>query len=167
MKITERFQIEAPSDKVWEFISNPEKMGSCLPAVESIEVVDDRHFKALVKQRVGFISATFEIYTEILERVPPSRLVLSNKGKSVRGAEGSLGSVDTITVTPVDTELTEVSVESDLKLGGKLAVLGAKLIEAKARDMVIEVTKNLRSKVLAASEAPRDTAVGPGPSRPG
>ena len=90
MKIEESFQIESPLEKVWDFVVDPNKIGSCLPSVQSVEVIDENHYKAVVKQKVGFVSATFEIHTEVLEKDPPHRLVLSNTGKTILGAQGSL-----------------------------------------------------------------------------
>ena len=68
MEIKESFRVNCPIQEVWEFIIDPHKIGSCLPSVQSIEVVDDTHYKAVVKQKVGFITATFQINTEVVER---------------------------------------------------------------------------------------------------
>ena len=135
MQIKESFQIESGTQKVWDFVVDPHKIGSCLPSVQSVEVIDENHYKVVVKQKVGFISATFEIHTEVLEKEEPGRLVLSNEGKTILGAKGSLSSQDTITLVPLSDNTTEVTVESELKLRGQLAVLGAKLIEAKSREI--------------------------------
>lgn len=152
MKITEEFEVESPNEKVWNFITDPHKMSSCLPAVQSVEVLDDRHYKAVVKQKVGFISATFEIRTEVLEKEKPHRLVLANQGKTILGASGSLRSQETIILTPVSDDRTRIAVESDLKLGGQLAILGAKLIESKSKEIFAEVTANLKKKLSSDSE---------------
>ncbi len=149
MKIKESFQIESAPQKVWDFIVDPHKIGSCLPAVQSVEIVDENHYKTVVKQKVGFISATFEIHTKVLEKEEPGRLVLSNEGKTILGAKGSLSSQDTITLVPLSDNTTEVTVESEIKLRGQLAVLGAKLIEAKSREIFAEAMANLKEKLQA------------------
>ncbi len=156
MKIRETFQVESPNKEVWDFIVDPLKIGSCLPSVQSVEVIDDKHYKAIVKQKVGFISATFEIHTEVLGKEAPLKLVLANKGKTIAGAEGRLSSTDIIVLRAVSDRLTEVIVESDLVLGGKLAVLGAKLIEAKSKEIFTEATVNLKARLEGAEalEAP-------------
>jgi len=153
MKIEETFEVPASLDQVWEFVSDPRKMASCLPSVESVEVLDDRHYEVVVKQKVGFISATFKIQTEVLEKQAPLRLVLSNKGKTIAGAAGTLKSTDTVTLQSVQAQATEVRVVSELTLGGQLAVLGAKLIEAKSKELFAEATANLKEKLGAARPA--------------
>lgn len=163
MKIKEIFQVDSPPQAVWDFLVDPHKIGSCLPAVQSIEILDDRHYKAIVKQKVGFISATFEIQTEVLEKEAPSRLVLSNKGKTILGASGTMRSTDTITLKQASERATEITVESDLSLGGQLAILGAKLIESKAKEIFSGATANLKAKLANAGSQQQDlTASGEG-----
>jgi carbon monoxide dehydrogenase subunit G len=147
VKIEETFEVPASVERVWEFVANPEKMASCLPAVQSVEVIDDRHYEVVVKQKVGVISATFKIETEVLEREAPHRMVLQNRGKTIAGAKGILKSTDTIILQAASDEATEVRVISELMLGGQLAVLGAKLIEAKSKEIFAEATANLKSKL--------------------
>src|SRR4029453_659171 len=54
-------QIKAPRARVWAFVIDPNQVGQCGPGVESIEVIDDTHFKATAKVGVGFISARFVV----------------------------------------------------------------------------------------------------------
>lgn len=151
MKIEERFQVPCSVQTVWEFITDPKKIASCLPSVQSVEVLDDRHYEAVVKQKIGFISATFKIQTEVLEREPPSRMVLSNRGKTILGANGMLKSTDTIVLRAVSDQSTEIHFTSDLALGGQLAILGAKLIESKSKELFAEAITNLKTKLAGAA----------------
>jgi len=159
MKIEETFEVPASLERVWDFIADPRKMASCLPSVESVEVLDDTHYKVVVKQKVGFISATFQIQTEVLEKQAPFRMVLSNKGKTIAGANGTLKSTDTITLKAAPNQATEVHVVSDLTLGGQLAILGAKLIEAKSKELFAEATANIKRQ-LGSVSVPAQTRAG-------
>ena len=154
MKIQETFLVPTSVENVWEFIADPNKVASCLPSVQSLTILDDRHHEVVVKQSVGFISATFKIQTEVMERQAPFRMVLSNKGKTIAGANGTLKSTDTILLKAAPNHSTEVQVVSELTLGGQLAVLGAKLIEAKSKELFAEATANLKEKLGAAAPAP-------------
>lgn len=157
MKIDETFQVPASIEKVWAFIADPNKMAPCLPSVESVAVLDEKHYEVVMKQKIGFISATFKIQTEVLEKQPPFLLVLSNRGKTILGAQGSLKSIDTISLKAISDQATEIHVLSELTLGGQLAVLGAKLIESKSKELFAEATGNLREKLggSATVTAPR------------
>ena len=59
--------IKAPREKVWAFVIDPDQVGQCGPGVETIEVVDDTHFKATAKVGIGFISARFNVNMEFAE----------------------------------------------------------------------------------------------------
>jgi len=118
-----------------------------VPSVQSVEVLDEGHYKTIVRQKVGFISATFEIQTEVLEELAPERLVLANTGKTVLGANGHLRSVDTITLTRLSDRETKIRLESELILGGQLAVLGAKLIQVKSKEIIGQAVANLKDRL--------------------
>ena len=88
-------QINAPRDKVWAFLIDPSQVGSCGPGVESIEVIDDTHFKAAAKVGVGFISARFNVNMElvgdgVLDPRRPEIVIyepLPNGGRRLIGAD--------------------------------------------------------------------------------
>ena len=75
MKFRGTVEINAPRDKVWAFLMDPNQVGPCGPGVESIDVIDETHFKAKAKVGVGFINARFTIDMEIAERDEPNRAV--------------------------------------------------------------------------------------------
>ena len=81
-------EIAAPRDKVWAFVIDPEQVGQCGPGVESIEVIDDTHFKATAKVGVGFISARFIGNMEFVDLAAPSVATIHAHGQ----APGSAGS---------------------------------------------------------------------------
>ena len=67
MKFEGSVEIRAPRDRVWAFLMDPNQVGSCGPGVESIEVVDETHFKAKAKVGIGFISARFVVDLEFID----------------------------------------------------------------------------------------------------
>ena len=75
-------QINASRDKVWAFLIDPNQVGSCGPGVESIEVIDDTHFKATAKVGVGFISARFVVNMELVDLEPPDQANIKAHGQA-------------------------------------------------------------------------------------
>ena len=67
MKFAGTVDIAAPRDKVWAFVIDPNQVGQCGPGVESIDVIDDTHFKATAKVGIGFINARFVVNMEMAE----------------------------------------------------------------------------------------------------
>ena len=68
MKFEGTVEINAPRDRVWEFVSDPAQVAACGPGVESVAMVDETHYKTVAKIGVGFISARFNGDVEIVER---------------------------------------------------------------------------------------------------
>ena len=75
-------EIAAPRDKVWAFVIDPNQVGQCGPGVESIEVIDDTHFKATAKVGVGFISARFIVNMEFAELDAPNAATIKAHGQA-------------------------------------------------------------------------------------
>ena len=75
-------QINAPRDRVWAFVIDPNQVGQCGPGVESIEVIDDTHFKATAKVGVGFISARFVVNLEFVDLDAPDAATIKAHGQA-------------------------------------------------------------------------------------
>jgi uncharacterized protein len=147
MQFSGSVEIAAPRDQVWDFVSDPEKMGGCGPGVETVEVVDENKFRAKAKVGVGPINAKFSIDAEFLERVEPDRAKVSARGKApgsaVDGtAEMSLRDGDTAGTTIMDWT-------ADMQFSGMMASLGARLIEGTANKLIGQTFTCVKSKLEA------------------
>lgn len=134
MQFSGSVEIAAPRDKVWDFVSDPQKMGSCGPGVETVETVDENRFTAKAKIVIGPISARFSVDSEFLERVEPDRAKVSARAKApgtaVDGtAEMSLRDGDAAGTTVMDWS-------ADVVFSGAMASLGARLIEGTANKLI-------------------------------
>ena len=95
MQFSGSVEIAAPRAAVWDFVSDPQKMGSCGPGVETVETIDENTFVARAKVKVGPIAANFTVDAEFLERTEPDRAKVRARGK----APGS--AVDGTAASPV------------------------------------------------------------------
>src|SRR5881392_2607141 len=75
-------EIAAPPDQVWKRLLDHEFVASVAPGVESVEAVDDRHFKVVAGVGVGSVKVKFQIDVELSDVIPPKRLTLSAHGKA-------------------------------------------------------------------------------------
>ena len=82
MQFSGTVQIAAPRDRVWDFLMDPNQVGSCGPGVESIETIDADHFKVKAKVGVGFISARFVVEMTIAERNEPELAIIKAHGQA-------------------------------------------------------------------------------------
>ena len=137
-------EIAAPRDRVWAFVIDPNQVGPCGPGVESIEVVDETHFKAKAKIGIGFISARFNIDMEIAERDEPNRAVIKARGQAPGSA---VDATATMALRDGEAGATTMDWGADVLIGGTLASVGARLIEGTANKMIGQTFDCIRSKL--------------------
>jgi carbon monoxide dehydrogenase subunit G len=146
MKFAGTVAIDAPRDKVWAFVIDPNQVGQCGPGVESIEVIDERHFKATAKVGIGFISARFVVNMEMAEQEPPDRAVIKAHGQAPGSAVDATAEM---TLSDGADGGTTMDWSADVTISGSLASLGARLIEGTAHKMIGQTFDCMKSKLEA------------------
>jgi carbon monoxide dehydrogenase subunit G len=146
MKFEGTVEIAAPRERVWAFLMDPNEVGSCGPGVESIEVIDESHFKAKAKVGIGFISARFVVDMEIAERDEPNRAVIKARGQAPGSA---VDATATMALSDGTDGRTVMDWGADVLIGGTLASVGARLIEGTANKMIGQTFECIRTKLEA------------------
>ena len=149
MQIEETFGVDAPVETVWRFFEDVERVARCVPGVQSVDALGPDRYRVVATQKVGFISATFEMTTQIDGKEPLRSLSLSSVGKSVRGAVGSLRSRDRVDLEARPEGGTQVKLTSEVMVGGMLGALGHKAIAAKSRELTEKFADALRAQLQA------------------
>jgi len=139
-------QINAPRDKVWAFLIDPNQVGSCGPGVESIEVIDDTHFKATAKVGVGFISARFVVNMEFVDLDAPNIANIKAHGQAPGSAVDATAAMN---LSDGDGGGTRMDWQADVNISGTLASVGARLIEGTANKMIGQTFDCIRTKLEA------------------
>ncbi len=132
MQMSGEYRIEAPRDAVWAALNDPEVLKQAIPGCEEIEKVSDTEFAAKVKAKVGPVSARFSGAVTLSDLDPPKGYTISGEGKggpagfAKGGAKVRLEEDGTATILHYDVEAL---------VGGKLAQIGSRLIDATAKKM--------------------------------
>ncbi len=138
--------IAAPRDRVWAFLMDPNQVGPCGPGVESVEVVDEDHFKAKAKVGIGFISAKFNVDMTVAERNAPDLAVLKAHGQAPGSAVDATANM---ALSGPAEGPTTMDWSADVLVAGTLASVGARLIEGTANKMIGQTFDCIRSKLEA------------------
>jgi uncharacterized protein len=139
-------EINAPRDKVWAFVTDPNQVGQCGPGVETIEVIDDTHFKATAKVGIGFISARFVVNMEFAELTAPDAAIIKAHGQ----APGSAVDADaSMRLSDGANGGTVMDWGADVNISGTLASVGARLIEGTANKMIGQTFDCMKQKLEA------------------
>ena len=121
--------IPAPFDTTWAALNNAEILKACIAGCESLERSGDDGFQAMVAVRVGPVSAKFKGKMTVTESDPPRAYTLVFEGQG--GAAGFAKGQATVALTPQDGN-TLLSYTAKATIGGKLAQVGSRLIDAAA-----------------------------------
>jgi uncharacterized protein len=151
MQIKEAFVVEVPPPAVWQFFEQLERVARCVPGVQQVEMVAPDRYKVVVTQKVGFISATFEMTTQVDAREPLQYVELSSVGKSIQGAVGNLRSKDRVEFEPTEGG-TRVTLTSDLAVGGMLGALGHKVIASKSKEITVKFAEALHAELQTSAD---------------
>src|SRR4051794_8747629 len=123
MKITNEFAVNTPIDRAWELLTDLEGIAPCLPGARLTGVEGDI-YAGTVKVKVGPVVSDFAGTARFLERDERARrAVIDAKGRDARSA-GNAAAVVTAQLRP-DGDRTLVSVDTDLRISGKLAQFGS------------------------------------------
>jgi uncharacterized protein len=139
--------IKAPRDRVWAFVTDPDRVGQCGPGVDSIEIVDPTHFKVSTKIGLGFIRVRFVLNLEFAELEPPERAVIKAHGKAPGTAVD--GTADMRLSDGSEPGTSVMDWNADVVIAGSLASASAKMIEGTADKMIGQAFDCIRAKLEA------------------
>jgi uncharacterized protein len=149
MEFSGSVEINADRESVWQFVIDPTSVGSCGPGVETVEVVDDTHCKAVATVGVGFISARFRIDLELVEAAEPNRAVIKARGQAPGNAVDALG---TMNLTGEPDGPTTMSYVAEVNVMGTMASVGARLLDSTANKMIGQTFECMKAKLEAPDE---------------
>jgi carbon monoxide dehydrogenase subunit G len=146
MLIEGKFTLKAPIQKVWNSLLDPVTLASCIPGTEKMEVIDDKTYESVVRQKVGPISVKLKFTTTLTEVEPPKYIKAVGRGADITKA-GTFTQETKVNLTEVSNDEVEVSYSSNVSLVGRLATFGERIMRAKAKSVGEEFTKNLQEKL--------------------
>lgn len=135
MEIKGEYKIAAPREKVFAALNDPAVLQACIPGCESLEKVSDNEMKAKVRLRIGPVSASFTGKVTLSDIDPPNGYKISGEGQG--GAAGFAKGGAVVNLRD-DAGATVLSYDVDAQVGGKIAQVGARLIDGTARKLADE-----------------------------
>lgn len=174
MELNGDVTIAASRARVWEALNDPAVLARCIEGVESLTRVSGdgaERFEGKMNAKVGPVRATFAGHVALEDVVAPVSYRLVGEGKG--GVAGFAKGEAMVALAEAGPQLTVLSYQVKSSVGGKLAQLGARLIEGTAKGMAesfftklkaeIETPEAMTAKVVA--EAAPEAA--PAPPVPG
>lgn len=151
MELTGEYRISAPRETVWKAILDPEMLKRCIPGCKELEQTGDNAYAAKVQVKVGPVSATFSGSVELTDMEAPAgcRIVGQGNGGIAGFAKGE--AKVSLAEDGADTILTYVA---DAQIGGKLASLGGRLVQATAKKLSDQFFTSFAEALNSPAEVP-------------
>ncbi len=143
MHLESSFESRASRSVVWGFLLNPKDIAPCFPDLQSLDVLSPDSFKAKVKVGMSVVRGSMDFEFKVTDKVPPSSAKLMGTGRGV----GSTVDIQTKFDLEEAGSGTKVSWAADMNVGGIMAGLGSKLLDATSSKMVEQVIESLKSKL--------------------
>ena len=150
MKLDGTHQLHAPRARVYALLTNPEVLQRCIPGCERLDQTAPNTFSTTMKAGVGSIKGVFNGTVLLEDLRPPEhfRLVVDAKG-TVGFAKGT-GDLD----LEDQGETTLVRYSGDIQLGGTIAGVGQRMIQASAKMMATQFFLSLEAEAKAVEGEP-------------
>ena len=159
-KIAERFEVQAPVERVWKYLIDPASVVQCLPGAELLETQDNGTFIGQIKVKVGPLSMSYKgkgSFTELNEQTHTARMV--GEAREV-GGSGSTKVTMISTITALDGGGSQVSVDAEINLVGRIVQFGRGMIEEVSRQMFRQFAACVKSQLETPEEPQADSATG-------
>jgi carbon monoxide dehydrogenase subunit G len=147
MKFDGEVTIQAPREKVWAFLTNPEAVAACAPGVESMEVVEEgKKFKAVASVGMGNLKARFNADVEWVELDEPNSAVMKAHGV----APGSAADVQAeMTLSDGADGTTRMQWTADINIMGTIASLAARMMGSVTKKLTAEFFDCMQAQIEA------------------
>jgi carbon monoxide dehydrogenase subunit G len=146
MQITDTFHVDVPVEQAWDVLLDVERIAPCMPGAQLQEVEGDE-YRGIVKVKVGPITAQYKGAARIVEAdAATRRIVIKAEGRDTRG-QGNASATVTASLA-ADATGTEVGIDTDLHVTGKVAQFGRGVMADVSSKLLAQFVECLHGKVL-------------------
>src|SRR5215467_1397866 len=153
MKLEGDYLFEATVPVVWSALFDPVILAAIMPGCEKLDLVYG-HYVGEIKVKVGPIQGNFTGKVDLKDKVEPESYTMIVDG---RGAPGFVKATAHVKLA-AEGEATRVHYDTDAQVGGKIASVGQRLLEASARAIVAQSLEGLHTNIKLRAVAYREAA---------
>jgi hypothetical protein len=159
LELNHDFQVSVPIEQAWGVLTDLERIAPCMPGAQLVEV-DGDEYRGVVRVKVGPITTQYKGTAKMVDLDPIAhRAVLRAEGRETRG-QGAASATVTATLTASEGG-TEVHIETDLDISGKVAQFGRGALGEVSGKILDQFVRELEANVLT---GPAPSTDDPAPS---
>jgi len=145
MKLSGDVTIQAPRKKVWDFMTDPNQIGQCVPGVEKIETIEEmKRYHGVVSVGLGSVKARFSGEVEIVELDEPNHAKLKAHGTATGSAADA---VSELSLSDGPDGSTLVHWTADINVSGQLASLVSRLMVPVSQKLAAVFYDEVRKRI--------------------
>jgi uncharacterized protein len=165
VKLENAFEVTASPEAAWDLLMDVPRVIPCMPGAELIETIDDSHWKARMKVKLGPISLSF--LTDVARQEVDEagrRVVLAAKAREERGRGAANATIESSLASAGGK--TQVTTATDLALTGMAAQFGRGLVEDVTAQLLDSFAYCLEQQLATEPESASSTGLAPEPPEP-
>ena len=137
-----KIDLDVPLQKAWDFLIDINKFSTCLPGIDEVKQIDDKTFDGTISAAVGPISGKFNFRSTIVESKPPEQMVVHTVGTD-SVTKSTVNADMTVDLRQVSETKSQMDYKADVKINGRLAILGDMVLRATATLILQEFARRL------------------------
>jgi uncharacterized protein len=142
--------VAAPITKVWAFLLDVNNVAGCAPGFQSLEVLEDERWRAVVTVGIGAVKAKFTMDVTRPEMREPELMLMKGRGKAPGSAVDLSGEMN---LTALDEGQTRMDWKASVVVSGTIASVGARLMQGTAERLTGQFFDCLKTKLEEADTA--------------
>jgi carbon monoxide dehydrogenase subunit G len=149
VKFQQKATIPVGREPLWEFLMDVPKVAKSLPGVESVKQLDETTYEGILKVRVGPIGLNLTGKIILEERDKQNWKAALRAEAADRMAAGAVRGKTSMQLRELGPDQTELEVETDVSILGKIGEFGQPIIRKKADQMLKEFVENIKKQLAA------------------
>ena len=147
MTFTTTAAVPAPRERVFAALVNPDVLQRCIPGCEEFVALDPDTYRATLKIGVAGLNGKYRGTADVREKQSPDSFSIHFDGK---GTTGFVRGTALISLTGDET-IANVACDVDVEVGGAIAAVGSRLIQATAKKLAADFFRQIADAVEARS----------------
>ena len=143
MKVQGTYTLDAPVEKVWTFLMDPQAIAKVIPGCETLQEVEPDKYRATMKIGIAAIKGTYNGSVQLLDKMPPTRYRMLIDGSGTAGFVKGEASVD----LAAQDQQTVLTYDADTQVGGLIANVGQRMISGAAKLIINQALKKLAEEL--------------------
>jgi len=137
------YTLDAPVEKVWTFLMDPQAIARVIPGCETLQEVGPDTYRATMKIGVAAIKGTYSGSVQLLDKTPPSRYRMLLDGSGTAGFVKGEARV----ALAAQGQQTVLTYDAETQVGGLIANVGQRMISLAAPLIINQALQKLAAEL--------------------